>query len=69
MKDSFFNNKNILITGGTGSFGHMFTDYILKNYKPKRLIIYSRDELKQSQMAVKYSTEKYKCMRYFIGDV
>ena len=37
MKDSFFNNKNILITGGTGSFGHMFTDYILKNYTKVKL--------------------------------
>ena len=44
----------------------MFTDYILKNYKPKRLIIYSRDELKQSQMAV--NTQKNINMRYFIGD-
>ena len=49
-----FNNKNILITGGTGSFGSLFVEKILKKYNPKRLIIYSRDELKQSLMAKKY---------------
>jgi len=64
-----FNNKNILITGGTGSFGNLFVESVLKNYKPKKLIIYSRDELKQSQMALKFSPDKYDCMRYFIGDV
>ena len=42
-----FNGKNILITGGTGSFGKKFTDMVLKRYKPKKLIIFSRDELKQ----------------------
>ena len=44
------NNKSILITGGTGSFGSLFVKYIVKNYKPKRLIIFSRDELKQYKM-------------------
>jgi len=63
------NNKNILITGGTGSFGNLFVEIILKKFKPKKLIIFSRDELKQSIMAQKFSTEKYLCMRYFIGDV
>jgi len=64
-----FDNKNILITGGTGSFGNLFVEIILKKYKPKKLIIYSRDELKQSLMAQKFPQTKYKCMRFFIGDV
>ena len=63
------NNKNILITGGTGSFGNLFVETVLKEFKPKKLIIFSRDELKQSLMAQKFTTEKYDCMRYFIGDV
>ena len=60
------NNKNILITGGTGSFGKQFVRTILKNYKPNKIIIYSRDELKQFEMAQKFTD---KAMRYFIGDV
>ncbi len=60
------NGKNILITGGTGSFGKQFVRTILKNYKPNKIIIYSRDELKQFEMAQKFSDS---CMRYFIGDV
>jgi UDP-N-acetylglucosamine 4,6-dehydratase len=63
------NDKNILITGGTGSFGKKATEIILKKYTPKRLIILSRDELKQFEMAQVYSTDRYPCMRYFIGDV
>ena len=63
------NNKNILITGGTGSFGNLFVEIILKKFKPKKLIIFSRDELKQSIMAQKFPIKKYTCMRYFIGDV
>ena len=63
------NNKNILITGGTGSFGNLFVEIVLKKFKPKKLIIFSRDELKQSTMAQKFPKEKYTCMRYFIGDV
>ena len=51
--------KNILITGGTGSFGKKCTEIILKKYKPKRLIIYSRDELKQFEMAQQFPTSKY----------
>jgi UDP-N-acetylglucosamine 4,6-dehydratase len=61
-----FNNKNILITGGTGSFGKKYTDIILKNYKPNKIIIFSRDELKQYEMGQTYNAP---CMRYFIGDV
>ncbi|WP_072682243.1 UDP-N-acetylglucosamine 4,6-dehydratase (inverting) [Arcobacter sp. LA11] len=61
-----FNNKNILITGGTGSFGKKYTEMLLKKYQPNKIIIYSRDELKQYEMAQDYDN---KCMRYFIGDV
>lgn len=64
-----FNGKSILITGGTGSFGGKATEIILKRYKPQKLIIFSRDELKQFEMSQIYSPEKYPCMRYFIGDV
>jgi UDP-N-acetylglucosamine 4,6-dehydratase len=63
------NNKTILITGGTGSFGKKCTEIILKKYKPKKLIIFSRDELKQFEMSQIFSFEKYPCMRYFLGDV
>jgi UDP-N-acetylglucosamine 4,6-dehydratase len=63
------NDKTILITGGTGSFGKKCTEIILNKYKPKRLIIFSRDELKQFEMAQKFSDSKYGCIRYFIGDV
>lgn len=61
-----FNNKNILITGGTGSFGKKYTEIILSKYKPNKIIIFSRDELKQYEMAQSFTD---KCMRYFIGDV
>lgn len=64
-----FNNKNILITGGSGSFGHQYVKTILKRYQPKKLIVYSRDELKQYEMAQLFPESKYPCMRYFIGDV
>ncbi len=60
------NNKSILITGGTGSFGQQFTKTILKRYKPKKIIIFSRDELKQYDMQQVLNNQ---CMRYFIGDV
>jgi UDP-N-acetylglucosamine 4,6-dehydratase len=63
------NDKNILITGGTGSFGKKATEIILERYKPKRLIIFSRDELKQFEMSQVFSDKQYPCMRYFIGDV
>lgn len=64
-----FTDKRILITGGTGSFGKKCTEIILKKYKPKKLIIFSRDELKQFEMAQKFPDSKYECIRYFIGDV
>ena len=63
------NNKNILITGGTGSFGKKCIEIILKRYKPNKLIVFSRDELKQFEMAQQFPDSKYDCMRYFIGDV
>ena len=62
------NNKTILITGGTGSFGHHFVDYVLAHYKPKKLIIYSRDEFKQFNMQNAYK-EHEDVLRFFIGDV
>lgn len=61
-----FNGKNILITGGTGSFGQFFVKTILQRFKPNRLIVYSRDELKQFEMQQVFNQP---CMRYFIGDV
>jgi len=61
-----FDNKHILITGGTGSFGKRFIRYILDNYTPARLIVFSRDELKQFEMQQDF---QHKSMRYFIGDV
>ena len=64
------NGKSILITGGTGSFGKKFAEHLLKKYKNiKRLVIYSRDELKQSEMAINFNEKKFKSIRYFIGDV
>ena len=62
-----FDNANILITGGTGSFGSEFVKHLLINYKPKRLIVFSRDEMKQWEMAKQFT--KYNCLRFFIGDV
>ncbi|MBI4804278.1 MAG: UDP-N-acetylglucosamine 4,6-dehydratase (inverting) [Desulfovibrio sp.] len=64
-----FDGKSILITGATGSFGQEAIKTILKRYEPKRLIIYSRDELKQWQMAQTLSIESHPCLRYFLGDV
>lgn len=64
------NNKSLLITGGTGSFGKEFTKIILQKWPSiKRLVIYSRDEQKQFLMAQEFSEAKYPMMRYFIGDV
>ena len=64
------NNKTILITGGTGSFGKAFTNYLLKKYKNiKKIIIFSRDELKQHEMSKKFNYKELKKLRFFIGDV
>ncbi len=62
------NNKTILVTGGTGSFGNAFTEYVLTHYEPRKIIIYSRDEFKQFHMAEKFKKYKDK-LRFFIGDV
>ena len=64
-----FNNKVVLITGGTGSFGKKFVEILIKKFKPKKILIFSRDELKQFEMSQKFSQNKYPCLRYFIGDV
>jgi len=63
------NGKVILITGGTGSFGKKFTKIVLKKFKPKKLIIFSRDEMKQYEMRKEFSNAKYKNLRYFVGNV
>lgn len=62
------NDKSILITGGTGSFGKAFTKYVLENYNPKKIIIYSRDEFKQFIMQNEFKEHAAK-LRFFIGDV
>jgi UDP-N-acetylglucosamine 4,6-dehydratase/5-epimerase len=65
-----FNNKSIIITGGTGSFGKELTKHLLKKYKKiKKLIIFSRDELKQYEMAKEFNLSKHDCLRFFLGDV
>ena len=64
-----FSGKNILITGGTGSFGKKCVELLLQNYKPQRLVVFSRDELKQFEMQQLFSPKQYSCMRYFLGDV
>src|SRR5713101_8065614 len=63
------NDKSVLVTGGTGSFGKHFLKTVVERYRPRRLIIFSRDELKQFEMNQTYSVEQYPFMRYFIGDV
>ncbi|WP_405279047.1 UDP-N-acetylglucosamine 4,6-dehydratase (inverting) [Cobetia sp. Ld8] len=62
-----FENSTILVTGGTGSFGHMFVPMVLEKYNPKKVIIYSRDEMKQWEMAKKFAGDPR--VRFFIGDV
>jgi UDP-N-acetylglucosamine 4,6-dehydratase len=63
------NDKTILVTGGTGSFGKKLTEIVLSRYQPHKYIVFSRDELKQYEMRQRYSEDKYQCVRYFIGDV
>ena len=64
------NNKSVLITGGTGSFGKKFVHIVLNKYpKIKRLVIFSRDELKQHEMRLNYSEKENKILRFFIGDI
>jgi UDP-N-acetylglucosamine 4,6-dehydratase (inverting) len=70
MIKNFFKNKSLLITGGTGSFGKAFVNYLLKNKMHlKKIIIFSRDELKQFEMNKIFSENQYQNIRYFIGDV
>ncbi len=61
-----FDNKSVLITGGTGSFGHQYVQTLLARYTPARIVVLSRDELKQYEMAQRFNAP---CMRYFLGDV
>ena len=65
-----FNNKSILVTGGTGSFGKRFINKIINNYNPKKIIIYSRDEMKQNEMNQEMKNHKKSaCLRFFLGDI
>ena len=61
-----FNDKVLFITGGTGSFGEKFVEVVLRRFSPKKVIVFSRDELKQYEMAKKFNSKK---IRFFIGDV
>ena len=63
------NNKNILITGGTGSFGKSCINFIVKNFSPKKLAILSRDELKQFELSEDPILKKIKYLRFFLGDI
>jgi UDP-N-acetylglucosamine 4,6-dehydratase/5-epimerase len=63
------NDKSVLITGGTGSFGRQLVKTILERYKPRRLVVFSRDELKQSELQERFPISQHECLRYFIGDV
>src|SRR5947207_6297878 len=63
------NGKSVLVTGGTGSFGRRFTEIVLDRYKLKKLIVFSRDELKQFEMHAHIGEDRYPNIRYFIGDV
>lgn len=62
-------NQVVLITGGTGSFGQKFVETVVARYQPRKLIIFSRDELKQYEMRQRFSERQYPCLRYFVGDV
>jgi len=64
-----FLGKSVLVTGGTGSFGRVFAEIVLRRHRPRRLIIFSRDELKQHEMARHLSPRQYRALRYFLGDV
>jgi len=65
---SIIDGKTILVTGGTGTFGKAFTKYVFENHKPKKLIVFSRDEFKQYHMEKTYPMDKYE-IRYFVGDI
>ena len=68
INKEFINGKNILITGGTGSFGHQMVKTLLQ-FNPNKIIIFSRDEFKQYMMQKIYNPKEHKCLRYFIGDI
>jgi UDP-N-acetylglucosamine 4,6-dehydratase len=67
--ETMLDGKVVLVTGGTGSFGQRFIEAVLQRYRPERLIVFSRDELKQFQMRERFSEQDHPCLRYFIGDV
>jgi UDP-N-acetylglucosamine 4,6-dehydratase (inverting) len=70
MNKKFFKNKSLLITGGTGSFGKAFVSFLLSQKIPlKRIIIFSRDELKQHEMSINFSNKQFPNIRYYLGDV
>ena len=69
MTNHDWKNSSVLVTGGTGSFGQKFVDVMIKDYQPRKLIIFSRDELKQHEMQRKYSGGEKDFLRYFLGDV
>lgn len=64
-----FNGKSVLVTGGTGSFGQKFVETLLTRYRPDRLVVFSRDELKQYEMSLRLSPRNHRALRYFVGDV
>lgn len=63
------NQKSLLVTGGTGSFGRRFIETVLRRYRPRRVVVFSRDELKQYEMAERINATEFPAVRYFIGDV
>jgi UDP-N-acetylglucosamine 4,6-dehydratase/5-epimerase len=67
-EQSMFDDKVVLITGGTGSFGRKFTSYLFSNYKPRKVVIFSRDEFKQFEMSAVFHEPEHE-IRYFIGDI
>ena len=69
LKTNMINNKNILVTGGTGSFGSVFVEYLLENFKPRKVMVFSRDEQKHFQLQQKWKSNQSSIIRYFIGDV
>ncbi|MEJ5338865.1 MAG: UDP-N-acetylglucosamine 4,6-dehydratase (inverting) [Aquificaceae bacterium] len=66
---SFLEGKTILITGGTGSFGRAFIRYVLRHHRPKKIIVFSRDEFKQWQMSKEFPESQYPQLRFFLGDI